>query len=123
MDKLYKGFAFSRYEYDKNIIVTDISCVNGDLYNHIFTRKGERIKMPDFGTTIPDMIFEPLTEELLLQIDSQLRNVFNYDPRVELESLDIYPFYDTQTIYAVALLKYIELDVTDRFDLKLEFKG
>lgn len=79
--------------------------------------------MPDFGTTIPDMVFEPLTEDLLFQIDSQLRNVFNYDPRVEIESLDIYPFYDTQTVYAVASLKYIELDVTDRFDLRLEFKG
>lgn len=123
MNNLYKGFSFSRYEYDKSIVVTDISCVKSDLYNHIFTRKGERLKMPDFGTTIPDMVFEPLTEDLLFQIDSQLRNVFNYDPRVEIESLDIYPFYDTQTVYAVASLRYIELDVTDRFDLRLEFKG
>lgn len=120
---LYKGFSFFRYQYDKSIVLTDIDLVKRDLYNHIFTRKGDRIKMPTFGTTIPDMLFEPLTEELLFDIDSQLRTVFNYDPRVELTSLEIIPFFDQQTVYALADLKYIELDVTQRFDLKLEFEG
>lgn len=123
MNSVYKGFSFFRYQYDKSIIVTDVDLVKNDLYNHIFTRKGDRVKMPTFGTTIPDMLFELLTEDLLFQIDSQLREVFAYDPRVELLSLDIYPFYDRQTVYAVAELRYIELDITDRFDIKLEFEG
>ena len=119
----YKGFSFFRYQYDKSIVVTDVQLVKNDLYNHIFTRKGERLKMPLFGTQIPDLLFEPMTEELLFTVDSELRRVFNYDPRVEIVSFDIYPFYDTQTILAVADLNYIELDVTDRFDLNLEFQG
>ncbi len=123
MNSVYKGFSFFRYQYDKSIIVTDVNLVKNDLYNHIFTRKGDRVKMPTFGTTIPDMLFEPLTEDLLFQIDRQLRDAFAYDPRVELLSLDIYPFYDQQTVYVVAELRYIELDITDRFDIKLEFEG
>lgn len=79
--------------------------------------------MPNFGTTIPDMLFEPLTEDLLLELQSQLEYVFKYDPRVEIVSLNIYPLYDTQSVYAVADLNYIELNVTDRFDLNLEFQG
>lgn len=122
-DSLYKGFSFFRYQYDKSIIVTDIDLVKVDLYNHIFTRIGERVKMPSFGTTIPDMLFEPLTEDLLFQIDTEMRKVFAFDPRVELVWLEVYPFYDTQTVFAAAELRYIELDITDRFDLRLEFQG
>lgn len=123
MNNTYKGFSFIKYEYDKSIILTDVQLVNTDLYNHIFTRKGDRLKMPTFGTSIPDMIFEQLTEDLLFQIDSELRTVFNYDPRVELVSLRVIPLYDQQTVYAIADLNYIELDLRDRFDLRLEFKG
>lgn len=120
---IYKGFSFFRYQYDKSIVATDIALVKTDLFNHIFTKKGSRIKMPNFGTTIPDMLFEPLTEDLLLDLQSQLEYVFKYDPRVEIVSLNIYPFYDTQSVYAVADLNYKELNVTDRFDLNLEFEG
>jgi phage baseplate assembly protein W len=118
---VYNGFSFFRSQYDKSIIVTDIQLVNQDLYNHIFTRKGTRVKMPTFGTTIPDMLFEPLTEDLLFQIDGELREVFNYDPRVSLTSLNIYPFYDQQSVFAIADLRYIELNISGRFDLNLEF--
>lgn len=119
----YKGISFQRYQYDKSIVTTDIDLVKTDLYNHIFTKKGSRVKMPTFGTLIPDMLFEPLTEDLLFELQSQLEYVFSYDPRVDIISLNIYPFYDTQSVYAVADLRYVELNVTDRFDLNLEFQG
>lgn len=123
MANLYKGFSFFRYQYDKSIIITDVDLVKNDIYNHIFTRKRDRVKMPTFGTEIPDMLFEPLTEDLLFKLDSELREVFRHDPRVELVTLDVYPFFDSQTVYASATLNYIELDVTDRFDIKLDFRG
>lgn len=119
----YQGISFFRYQYDKSIVLTDMNLVNIDLYNHIFTRKGSRIKMPNFGTTIPDMLFEPLDEDLLFQIQLQLQSVFTYDPRVSLVSLNIYPFYDTHTVYAAAKLNYIELNLTNIFDLNLQFTG
>jgi phage baseplate assembly protein W len=120
---IYKGFSFFRYQYDKSIVTTDIELVKTDLYNHIFTKKGSRIKMASFGTTIPDMLFEPLVEDLLYELQGQLEYVFNYDPRVELLSFALYPFYDKQSVYATATLRYIELNTTERFDLNLEFKG
>ena len=119
----YKGFSFFQYQYNKSIILTDVKLVNRDLYNHIFTRLGDRVKMPRFGTRIPDMLFEQLDDDLVFDIDRELRNVFEYDPRVELISLNLYPFYDQSTVYAVADLRYIELNLNGRFDIKLEFEG
>lgn len=123
MENIYKGITFFRYEKDKNLKEYDKSLVERDLLNHIFTRKGERIKMPDFGTTIPDLVFEQLTQELVVDIEFQLRTVFNYDPRVELISIDVIPNYDKNTLYVYADLYYIELDMTSRFELNLDFKG
>lgn len=120
---IYKGFSFFRYEYDKSIILTDIDLVKNDIYNHIFTRKGDRIKMPNFGTIIPDLLFEPLTDETIFTLETELNAVFQYDPRVEIISLNIYPFYDRNEVYIIADLKYIELNLTNRFDLNLQFQG
>lgn len=120
---LYKGISFFQYQYDKSITLTNIELVKRDLLNHIFTRKGDRVKMPTFGTRIPDLLFEQLTDSVLLDIELELEEVFAYDPRVEQVSLNILPFYDKNTIYAIADLKYIELNITDRFELNLEFSG
>ena len=119
----YKGFSFFQYQYNKSIILTDVKLVNRDLYNHIFTRLGDRVKMPLFGTRIPDMLFEQLDEDLLFDLERELTGVFKYDPRVELVSLKLYPMYDQSTVYAVADLNYIELNLNDRFDIRLEFEG
>ena len=120
---IYKGFSFFKYQYDKSIVTTDIQLVKTDLYNHIMTKRGTRVKMPLFGTTIPDMLFEPLTENLLFEMQTQLESVFNYDPRVTLKSLNLYPFYDRNAVYVVATLNYIELNLDGRFDINLQFQG
>lgn len=119
---LYKGISFLRYQYDKSIVLTDVDLVKQDLYNHIFTRHGDRVKMKSFGCNIPDRLFEQLTDELLFDLEVDIRQVIDYDPRVELMELNITPIHDKSTVYIVADLKYIELDIIDRFDLHLEFE-
>lgn len=119
----YTGFSFFRYGYDKTITLTDIELVKTDIYNHIFTRRGDRVKMPTFGTVIPDLLFEPLTIDVVEMVEADLRTVFSYDPRVELISLNVYPLIDKQTLYVAAELNFVELSVIERFDLNLEFQG
>jgi phage baseplate assembly protein W len=92
-----------------------------DLLNHIFTRRGERLRLPRFGTIIPDLAFEPLDEDTLDTLESELRGVFDFDPRVELISLTVIPTPDEGTVVASALLRYIELDVTDLMNLNIQF--
>ena len=65
MNYTYKGFSTKQYQHDKNFVMTDMELVKEDLVNHIFTRKGERVRMAQFGTAIPDLVFEPLTEEVV----------------------------------------------------------
>ena len=55
---LYRGYSSYEYQNKKTFSVTDVELVKLDLLNHIFTRKGDRVMMPNFGTRIPDLAFE-----------------------------------------------------------------
>ena len=46
--------------------LTDIDLVKRDLLNHFYTKKGERLMKPNFGSIIWDLLMEPedtVTEE------------------------------------------------------------
>ena len=121
MDYIYKGFSTKQYLKNKSFVLTDLELVKEDLINHIFTRYGERVRMAQFGTIIPDLTFEPLTEGVVGAVDEELRRVFNYDPRVTLVDMVVIPLYDEASIIALADLHYNELRENDRMSLRIEF--
>lgn len=118
----YKGISFKPYEKNKRFSLINVEIVKQDLLNHIFTRRGERVMMPRFGTRIPDMLMEPLDVQTLAIIEIDLQDVFNYDPRVELQDLRIIPEYDESTVRAEADLRYVEMNFEETFDIRLEFE-
>lgn len=120
---LYCGYSSYEYQNNKSFSLTDIELVKLDLLNHIFTRKGERVMMPNFGTRIPDLAFEPLDNYTLSILDEDLRAVFAFDPRVELMALNIIPIPDSNTVIASAKLLYVELNMQGSLDINITFEG
>lgn len=120
---LYRGYSSYEYQNNKTFSVTDIELVKLDLLNHIFTRKGDRVMMPNFGTRIPDLAFEPLDGITLGILEEDLRAVFEFDPRVELLALTIVPIYDSNTVIASAKLLYVELNMQGSLDINITFEG
>lgn len=120
---LYRGFSSHEYQNKKHFNLKDIELVKLDLLNHIFTRKGERVMMPTFGTRIPDMAFEPLDEMALMIIEEDLNAVIKQDPRVELVQMNIVPNYDTNTIIAGVKLLYKEFKIVDDMNINIVFEG
>lgn len=122
LKKFYKGFSSRNYhDLGTGFEIYNVDCVTEDLLNHIFTIKGERVMMPDFGTRIPLMVFEPNDEYSQDVIREDLMTVFKYDPRVELITLVLNPKEDENYIEAIATLKYLEFDVTK--DLHIEIRS
>ena len=119
---LYRGFSSFEFENTGSFRINDIELIKLDLLNHIFTRRGERVMMPTFGTIIPDLVFEPLDEETIDQIESELRLVFDYDPRVELLDLVVTPNIDNNAVTAAARILCIELDTVELMNLNIEFE-
>jgi phage baseplate assembly protein W len=117
----YRGF--STFDHllapSKGFTLTDVQLINRDLLNHINTIKGERVMMPNFGTRIPLMAFEPLDQATVDVIEEDLRAVFAYDPRVVLLDLAVVMLPDNNAIGAFADLQYVNLGVNHT--LRLEF--
>jgi phage baseplate assembly protein W len=109
---IYKGFSTANWLETRSFQVADIEVIKHDLSNHIFTRLGERVMQPGFGTRIPDMAFEPNDEETIKIIKDDVIKVINYDPRVQLKSVEVYPIPDNNTIIIMVTVYYVEFQVT-----------
>lgn len=118
---LYKGYSSFEFEKSKNFQLTDIDLVKMDLLNHIFTRRGERPMMPTFGTSIPDLTFEPLDDDTLGILEDEINLVFSYDPRVEVLELKLDPQYDENAVMMYARIRYIEINQVDVLNLRFNF--
>lgn len=119
---IYRGYSSFEFDRIKNFRLSDIEIVKMDLLNHIWTKKGERVMHSNFGTTIPELIFDPLDDFLLNTIQNELLEVINYDPRVELINMSVTPDYENNLVNAAIDLFYVEFMVTDVFDLHIELR-
>lgn len=120
---VYKGFSTANWLQSKSFAVSDIEAIKTDLANHIFTRLGERVMMPSFGTRIPDMAFEPNDAETINIIREDLQKVIDYDPRVKLLTLNIFPIPDNNAVIAVINVLYVEFNVSDVLQIDVKSKS
>jgi hypothetical protein len=65
----------------------DLDLAIQDLLNNFNTRKGERVMMPEFGSIIWELIFDPLDDRTINLIDADVRSIINNDPRWNLQSV------------------------------------
>lgn len=117
----YKGISFNQYEKNKDILLKDVDIVKQDILNYIFTRRGERVMMPTYGSRIPDLLFEPMDDETLATIEEDVIEIINYDPRVEPINYEIEPLYDEKIVNIKIELFYVELNFNGELDIRLEF--
>ena len=64
---------------DKDIAIRDIQ-------NHFYTRKGERLGEPEFGSDLPLLVFEPFDQRTVDLIEEDIINVIDSDPRWEFRN-------------------------------------
>ena len=110
---IYRGFSTFDWKTRRTFELNNIELVKRDILTHIFTEKGERVMMPNFGTRIPTLEFEPNDEHSRRIVEEYLREVFNYDPRVKLINLSVVTIPDNNAMVALADLLYIEFNVRD----------
>jgi phage baseplate assembly protein W len=118
---LYRGFSTANYlvKNRKSFTLTNQELVKQDLLNHIYTIPGERVHLPNFGTRIPLLAFEPMDEKLVQIVRDDLKKAIDYDPRIELVAMSVNAVPDNNLIAAFIDLRYIELGTTET--LKLSF--
>ena len=103
MATLFKGFS----TVDKvraPYTLTDAELVKRDLLNHFYTRQGERIMRPTFGSVIWDFLMEPQDPDTQEIIKEDIERIINSDPRVEFQETNLLVL--DHTIQAEVKIKY-----------------
>ena len=120
---LYRGYSTFEFERNKSLRVLDHEIVKLDILNQIFTRRGERVMMPSYGSIVPDIVFEPLDDITLDILEQDLVAVVNFDPRVDLLEFSLNPNFDNNRVEVHMKLLYVEFDLVDNVDLNILFEG
>ena len=96
----YKGFSTVNNSFGTSKL-TDTDLIKRDLLNHFAMRKGEKLMNGNFGTSISDMIMDPLTEDTKAIIIQEVNDVITNDPRVRSEGVVLDEYENGLQIEAV----------------------
>jgi len=81
-----------------NFKLYDIERVKRDLLNEFYTRKGERLMAPEFGSIVWDLLFDPMTPDIVEIIKTDSERIVNRDPRLEHLRTDVSESEHTITV-------------------------
>lgn len=110
-----------KYKQQKgDVLIQDLrGVINESISNIMNTRVGNRLFNRGFGSTISDLLFEPMTafvgEFLLLEVNSVIRK---FEPRVELvfSQSRVIPDYDNNGYFIKITYRILQTNETAEFD-------
>lgn len=76
---------------NKNFTLVGNDLVVRDLLNAFNIRQGEMVGLPNYGTTLWTYVFEQQTSDSERAIFNEIQRVCSLDPRVFLNSAQVYP--------------------------------
>jgi len=95
-----------------------------NLLNFILTGKRERIMNPTFGSGIRDVLFEPITEERVDQIENLIYGgVEQYFPQIKIDNLVVDLSTSTKSITIYIKYSIINTNIEDELQINLNNGG
>jgi phage baseplate assembly protein W len=86
--------------YDKELAMRD-------LLNELYTRRGERLMSPSYGSIVWDLLFDPLIDSVVELITDDCRRIVLKDPRLELIQVLVTESVDQQSVVVTLVLRYL----------------
>ena len=104
---------------DDLILLKNEAAIARSIRNIVFTSPGEKIFNPEFGSEISKVLFENIDEISAISIKDEIEtSIRNYEPRVNLEEVDIEPNYDNNQFDVRINYRIVGIDVPPQ---QLEF--
>tara|TARA_R110000868_G_scaffold43748_3_gene146842 strand:- start:48777 stop:49178 length:402 start_codon:yes stop_codon:yes gene_type:complete len=108
---LSMSFQVSPLNYDL-IAIKNETAIARSIRNLIFTPRGERFFNSNLGSGVSKVLFENMDEITASVLQDEIKNTIdNYEPRVDLISVDVSPNYDTNEFYATITYNIVGIDV------------
>jgi phage baseplate assembly protein W len=118
LERVSQGFKDISMSFQVNPLNSDLialkneTAISRSIRNIVFTVPGEKFFNENFGSRISQSLFENVDEISASTIADEIRNsIRNYEPRVQLVSVDVYPDYDNNSFDANIVYNIIGADV------------
>lgn len=107
-----------------NTTFTTKDTVKSNLLNFILTGKRERVFNPSFGSGVRDLLFQPITDDIIDQVDNLIRGgVESYFPTVDIQDLEVTLRPDDLRIEIYLSYTIINTNIEDEIQINLSNGG
>jgi phage baseplate assembly protein W len=94
------------------IALKNETAISRSIKNIVFTLPGEKFFNENFGSNISRVLFENVDEISASIIADEIRqSIINYEPRVRLIDIQIFPDYDNGSFDVIIIYEIIGVDV------------
>ena len=98
--------------------LNDQDLIKRDLLNEFYTKKGERVMRPNFGSVIWDLLMDPNDNKLIDVVTEDIKRIVEKDSRVEHVKTTVY--ISDHAISADVELRYLPFNNVESLYLIFE---
>ena len=97
---------------DDLIALKNENAIARSVRNIVMTLPGEKPFAPNFGSRVSALLFENMDEITSSLIVDEIRtSINNYEPRVELQSVDVFPDFEGNSYEVTIIYNIIGADI------------
>ena len=118
VQRVSQGFKDISISFGSNPLTDDLialkneNAISRSVRNIVMTLPGEKPFAPNFGSNVSALLFESMDEVTSSLIVDEIRtSIDNYEPRVELQSVEAIPDFDGNSYDVVIIYDIIGADI------------
>jgi phage baseplate assembly protein W len=106
------------------LVDIDIEAIKNSIKNIFTTKKGQKILNPDFGSSLDQYLFTPISNANAKAIGSDiLNNVSLYEPRIKINNVIVTPMFDQNQYYIATYYTILEINKQNVVNLIAQLGG
>jgi phage baseplate assembly protein W len=125
LERVSQGFKDVSMTFQANPLTNDLIALKNEnaiarsVRNIVFTLPGEKFFNENFGSRISKSLFENIDDLSAIAISDEIsESIRNYEPRVNLISVQTFPDYDNNTFDVTIIYEVVGADIPPQ---QLEF--
>ena len=118
LERVSRGFKDISMTFQANPLTNDLIALKNEnaiarsVRNIVFTLPGEKFFNENFGSRISKSLFENIDDLSAIAISDEIReSIRNYEPRVNLISVQTFPDFDNNTFDVTIIYEIIGADI------------
>jgi phage baseplate assembly protein W len=106
------------------LVDKDIEAIKNSIRNIFTTKKGQKILNPQFGSSLDQYLFTPITTPNAKAIGNQILNEVNlYEPRITISNVIVTPDIDKNLYYIQVYYNLLEINRNEIINIIAQLGG